>query len=196
MICIDCHEEGYVNKNHFKCLFYREASANDVLYFNMFKVGSSSTKVIATSRYIRQIVIRAMIVNNYYRLQNIDCIPNSIFQQNYWYSLCQLVGSRKATSSNHFQKGARDLLTAACVEIATSNTNHVAEKFREHPPARSFEYAPAISLRLPTPEIKADLSPKPTIEMDKNSSILVEFYETFPIGQVFNSLASLLSTAL
>ncbi|KAG2211893.1 hypothetical protein INT47_004580 [Mucor saturninus] len=56
--------------------------------------------------------------------------------------------------------------------------------------------APAISLRLPTPEIKAELSPKPTIEMDKNSPILVEFYETFPTGQVFDSLASLRSTAL
>ena len=110
-------------------------------------------KIIESSRYIRHVVIRAMLFTNYFILENIESLPGCIFQQNYWYAICQLVGGRRVTNndvlpnnilptwdtfrslysnaihSETLPTGASQPLTAACVELATIYTNNIVENF-------------------------------------------------------------------
>lgn len=100
--------------------------------------------VIATSDYIRNVIIRAVLFTNCYNL------ISSVYLR---YSVCQLAGGRKITSrvnvpdnmlsswdsycdlfpqaihDGHLPIGASHPLSAACVEMATSYTNHMVENF-------------------------------------------------------------------
>ncbi|KAL0094012.1 hypothetical protein F4703DRAFT_1730250, partial [Phycomyces blakesleeanus] len=45
-------------------------------------------RIIDSSIYIQQIGIKAMLFTNYFILENLEPIPDCIFKQNYWYSVC------------------------------------------------------------------------------------------------------------
>ena len=82
-----------------------------------------------------------------------NAVPNSVFNKNYWYSVCQLVNGRNITNSIYastslvstwdacrisfpnnvykekLQVGASNCLSEACTELATSYQNHIVENF-------------------------------------------------------------------
>ena len=105
--------------------------------------------IISACRDVRNIVFRAQIFVNYYitlrSQQELDNdIPHCIFQQQFWYSVCQLVNAKRVTTStnippnmlavwNVFQSqyssivyhqqiagGTSQCLAEACTELATS----------------------------------------------------------------------------
>lgn len=111
-------------------------------------------KVITTSRDLRHIIFRAMCFVNYFCFcSDRSAIPNDIFTQPYWYSMCQLVNGRNITNSKNtsdnliqtwneyctsfpnivykekLQAGASNCLAEACTELATSYTNNIVENF-------------------------------------------------------------------
>ncbi|KAL0078187.1 hypothetical protein F4703DRAFT_1960396 [Phycomyces blakesleeanus] len=110
MTCLECEEKGHASMNFYKSPLYEEVSVND---------------------------------------GKLD----SIFKQNYWYSVCQPAGGRNVTYSilisnsiltiwgtfrtlhssasyaESLSKGASQLLTAACVELATIYRNKIVDNF-------------------------------------------------------------------
>ncbi|KAI7907893.1 uncharacterized protein BX663DRAFT_14086 [Cokeromyces recurvatus] len=112
-------------------------------------------KIITTSKDIRNIVFRSMLLTNSYCLsQGSESVPHVIFKQQYWYSICQLVNDKKITNNANIpvnfvafwdsfrvthpnaiyikkkiQNGASQCLAEACTELATCYTNHIVEMF-------------------------------------------------------------------
>ncbi|KAI9250798.1 hypothetical protein EDC94DRAFT_526896, partial [Helicostylum pulchrum] len=113
---------------------------------------------VSASRDIHEIVFRAQIFINYYitrrsqRPQDND-IPHCIFRQEFWYSVCQMINSKRATTSTNIpadmleiwdifrsehtnivydktmEVGDSQCLSEACTELATSYQNNVVENF-------------------------------------------------------------------
>lgn len=169
--CKSCKEVGHSSSNSKNCKNHNPTK-KDVLLTNLgenyqafnrkapfdtlvkqeFKTNLRN-KILESSRYIRQIMIRAMMFTNFYMINDVDDATNSIFQQNYWYSVCQLVNGRKVTNGKmtppammtkwtsfkntyanavynpNLPTGASSCLSSACVEAATIYTNHIVENF-------------------------------------------------------------------
>lgn len=115
-------------------------------------------RVTALSDFIRNVVFRAQLFVNYVTVQNKESIDhNYLKEQNFWYSVCQLIMSEKVTNKdfvNNFLvlafdefktafpsiiysrkearvKGHSDSLTAACVTLGTTYLNHIVENFKK-----------------------------------------------------------------
>lgn len=112
------------------------------------------SKILTASDDIRHIVFRAKIFVNYFVLSTSNQQNHTgLFQQNFWYSICQLVNDRQHTNKKildqnilthwhvfkekfpkivypkSLQPGASACLTETCKEIATSYLNHIVEGF-------------------------------------------------------------------
>ncbi|KAI9267254.1 hypothetical protein EDC94DRAFT_515544, partial [Helicostylum pulchrum] len=113
---------------------------------------------VFASRDIHEIVFRTQIFVNYYitrrsqQPQDND-IPHCIFRQQFWYSVCQMINSKRVTASTNIpanmlaiwdtfrsehtnivydktmEAGASQCLSEACTELATSYQNNVVENF-------------------------------------------------------------------
>ncbi|ORE10529.1 hypothetical protein BCV72DRAFT_199515, partial [Rhizopus microsporus var. microsporus] len=80
-------------------------------------------KIIVSSRDIRNIVSRPILLTNSYCLsKSHDSIPHAIFTQQYWYSVRQL---------QKLIKEASQCLTKACKELETCYNNHIVENFEQ-----------------------------------------------------------------
>ncbi|KAL0089042.1 hypothetical protein F4703DRAFT_1733230 [Phycomyces blakesleeanus] len=113
-------------------------------------------KIIITSNDLRNIIFRAMMfINSYCLAFSRDSIPNSIYKQAFWYSVCQLVNRVKVTKSANvppdlvqswdthrasitnsvynqsLQSESRQFLSEACTELATCYTNYIVENFEK-----------------------------------------------------------------
>lgn len=121
-------------------------------------VRSLQSKIVTASRDVRSIIYRAQIFTNYYIMllseqpYNNDT-PHSIFRQQFWYSVCQLVNSRRVTTSTNLppnmitvwnvfkssynsivydqtlSSGTSQCLSEACTELATNYQNNIVEHF-------------------------------------------------------------------
>jgi hypothetical protein len=114
--------------------------------------------VIRLSATVRRVVVKTQLFVNFYFLEHTGVIHQYCFAQNFFYSMMQLVTGRQITSntdkipddmescwerycSNVLEAGANpteilqnpgrisDVLTEACVVMATAYTNHIAENF-------------------------------------------------------------------
>lgn len=117
-----------------------------------------SDRVIFLSNFIRNIIFRAQIFVNSYICDNYESSGDlkAITQQNFWYSICQLIMGARVTNKNFMSnsivlafddfkqkhpnivyqpeqgtstKGYSDPLSAACVTLSTSYLNHIVENF-------------------------------------------------------------------
>jgi len=112
------------------------------------------SRIISACEDVRQLIFRAQIFVNYYILMHKDdIIPDCIFKQNFWYSICQLVSNRKATNGTalpsdmipawdtfrikypaiiykiNLASGNSQCLSEACTVVATSYLNNIVELF-------------------------------------------------------------------
>ncbi|PHZ15017.1 uncharacterized protein RHIMIDRAFT_276959 [Rhizopus microsporus ATCC 52813] len=92
-------------------------------------------KIIVSSRDIRNIVSRAMLLTNSYCLsKSHDFIPHAIFTQQYWYSVRQLVNGKKITNSANTSLDLTSYWDAfkdtnpTCKELETCYNNHIVEQ--------------------------------------------------------------------
>jgi hypothetical protein len=112
--------------------------------------------VIKLSGFIRHVTFRAQLFVNSYIIEHNDEYTHSyLFNQNFWYSVCQMVMCVNVTNdstihnelSTYFQDfkrrhpnivfpleayhitGYSDSLAAACVLLKTTYLNHVVENF-------------------------------------------------------------------
>lgn len=121
-------------------------------------INNLKSKIIAASRDVRNITVRAQIFANYFitlRSQQADdnSIPHCIFTQQFWYSVCQLVSGRRVTNSaswptnmtrvwdafrsfynnivyrQQIASGTSQCLAEACTQLATSYQNNIVEHF-------------------------------------------------------------------
>ena len=68
--------------------------------------GVLKNKIMSTCEAIRQIVFRAQLFVNYYVVLHSDeIITASLYQQSFWYSVCQLVNNRRVTNGNGVSSG-------------------------------------------------------------------------------------------
>ena len=66
---------------------------------NSQSTATIKSRIIRTCEDVRQLMFRAQVFVNYYILVHKDVIiPNFIFRQNFWYSICQLVNNCKVTN--------------------------------------------------------------------------------------------------
>ena len=115
-------------------------------------------KVCELSMFIREIVFRAQVFVNWYILLHAsEPIPSYVYSQQFWYSVCQLVGNRSVTNTNtnmpidvlqHWEifhlrypaavydmgnfLGYSDALSSACKRLATTYANHIVENFETY----------------------------------------------------------------
>lgn len=105
-------------------------------------------RILSASEDVRQLLFRAQLfVNHYILLHCNDNIPKCIFQQNFWYSMCQLINNKRITNSkdipsgllddwNNFRRqhpavlypiqlasGNSQCVTEACIQVATTYLN-------------------------------------------------------------------------
>lgn len=58
-------------------------------------------RIISASDDVRQILFRAQLFVNYYIILNSnETITANVYQQSFWYSICQLVNNRRITNGN------------------------------------------------------------------------------------------------
>lgn len=115
-------------------------------------------KICELSSFIREIVVRAQIFGNWYiLLHESEPIPTYVYSQQFWYSVCQLVGNRSITNTNtnmpadifqHWETfcsrypaaiydmrnfvGYSDALSSACKTLETTYSNHIVENFETY----------------------------------------------------------------
>ena len=113
-------------------------------------------RIISASDSVRQVLFRAQIfVNHYIILHSSEVIPAQVFQQGFWYSVCQLVNNKRITNGagvpsdliavwNGFKNthqsivydvnlnpGVASCLSEACIQVATAYLNAVVERFEK-----------------------------------------------------------------
>ncbi|CAO3687040.1 unnamed protein product [Rhizopus stolonifer] len=171
-ICKRCHRSGHKSARSPKCE-HHVMSKQEAFLENLGQgyqaftrklplttcvttqhVQNLQSKIIVASREVRNIVFRAQIFTNYYitlRSQQPDNndISHCIFRQQFWYSVCQLVNSRRVTTSTNlapnmiavwnafkpsfnsivYDQTLLQFLAKACTELVTSYQSNMMEYF-------------------------------------------------------------------
>ncbi|CEP07343.1 hypothetical protein [Parasitella parasitica] len=113
-------------------------------------------RIVSACEYVRNVVIRSQLFVNFYIISLANAgspIPHAIYQQNFWYSIIQLVRNQRATNSTSLQHGLLDYwnsfkrrhptivydekiasgvsqcITEACQQLQTTYNNHIVELF-------------------------------------------------------------------
>ena len=174
IICGSCKEPGHLNAKSKECLNYK-ATLSEMLQKNFGGSMEQFTrklylesvlrpshkalftdKVIKLSEFIRNVTFRAQIFVSSYIILNQDSDSlSAITQQNFWYSVSQLIMGQEVTNKkflsneivfsfvafrqthpsilftlkDHKITGYSDSLSAACVTLATTHLNHIVENF-------------------------------------------------------------------
>ena len=130
---------------------------------SVIRPGYSDTfinKVKIISAFNREVIFKAQLFVNYYIITNcLTTIPNEIFTQNFWYSICMLIFGNLSSQElqakyssvlnlahafdQYFQdyplsirplaglKGYSQCLSAACITVATTYNNYYVENYEE-----------------------------------------------------------------
>jgi hypothetical protein len=172
-VCSDCGEPGHKSKRSKACcennskekildaklgnkheIFTRKVYLSSVLkrkYRDLF-----TRNVIKLSGFIRNVVFRAQIFINTYVIEHKEeYTHSSLFDNNFWYSICQMVMCKRVTNNTTISSematffddskrrhpniiyplesnnitGYSDSLAAACELLKTTYLNHITEKF-------------------------------------------------------------------
>lgn len=113
-------------------------------------------KIVSACEYVRNIVIRSQLFVNFYIMSLVSLnkpIPHILYEQNFWYSIIQLVRNQRVTNSNSLQHGLLDhwntfkrsypaitydvklpnglsqCISETCQQLQTIYNNHIVELF-------------------------------------------------------------------
>ncbi len=174
-VCELCGQEGNLNAKSKQCANYKptlneklqqdfggnmEKFTRKVYLESVLRPSHKAIfteKVIKLSEFIRNVTFRAQVFVSNYIIHNQDSPSLTLItEQNFWYSILQLIIGQKVTNKKYlsneivylldeFQQmypkilhtlkdnklaGYSDSLTAACVTIATTYLNHTVENFQ------------------------------------------------------------------
>jgi hypothetical protein len=169
-LCNSCKKVGHKSVRSTACENHLSSKAEDILqnlgegyeaYTRKSTLETSvndsnrhllKTKILSVCENIRQIAFRAQIFVNHFVFSR-GSAPSCIFKQNFWYTICQLVNERSATSNrlipedlqrawrafkeshpsivynNTLMPGASQCLSEYCKQLATAYQNNIVENF-------------------------------------------------------------------
>ncbi|MDR2285594.1 MAG: hypothetical protein LBE37_20445 [Sphingobacterium sp.] len=176
-ICSSCHQSGHKSVRSRDCPNYKLKQSEFIedklgkgfqSYTRKLYLSSVvrqehkehfATKVINRSYFIRQVIFRSQLFVNHWIMSNSSMTNiTSIFEQDFWYSIAQLIMGKGVTNKSYIsnaivfafvdfsqqfptikhplkettiKRGFSDTLSAACKVVATCYMNFVVETFKK-----------------------------------------------------------------
>lgn len=169
-ICSSCHERGHRSSRSPECRNHK-ASKAEILFNNLGarhfeytrKVAFDAvvrlefasllkSRIVEASEYVRKVIFGCQLFVNYYCIAQ-GTAPPGVFQQNFWYTITQIIMNKRPTSNallpanmiaswdafraSHPQTrvaaamppGVSNCFTEVCKDLATQYTNNLVENF-------------------------------------------------------------------